>query len=54
MKTKQLIKVLLGFIPCVLFLAFINIALLAAAYMPIWAALPLFVFVSCIMWKELK
>lgn len=54
MKTKFLLKVLLGFIPCVLFLAFINIALLAAAYMPIWAALPLFVFVSCIMWKELK
>jgi hypothetical protein len=54
MKTKFLVKVLLGFIPCVLFLALINIALLAATYMPIWAALPLFVFVVCIMWKELK
>lgn len=54
MKTKLFVKILLGFIPCVLFLAFINIALLAAAYMPLWAALPLFVFVVCIMWKELK
>lgn len=54
MKTKFLVKVLLGFIPCVLFLAFINITLLAVAYMPIWAALPLFVFVVCVMWKELK
>lgn len=40
MKTKLLVKVLLGFILCVLFLAFINITLLAATYMPIWAALP--------------
>lgn len=54
MNTKLLVKVLLGFIPCVLFLAFINIAVLAATYMPIWAALPLFAFVVCIMWKELK
>lgn len=54
MKTKFLVKVLLGFIPCILFLAFINITLLAAIYMPIWAALPLFAFVVCIMWKELK
>ena len=54
MKTKLFVKVLLGFIPCVLFLAFINITLLAATYMPIWAALPLFVFDVCIMWKELK
>lgn len=54
MKTKLLVKVLLGFIPCVLFLAFINITLLAATYMPIWAALPLFVFVVCIILKELK
>ena len=54
MKTKLLVKVLLGFIPCVLFLAFLNIALLAAAYMPIWAALPLFIFVSYVTWKELK
>lgn len=54
MKMKFLVKVLLGFIPCILFLAFINITLLAATYMPIWAALPLFVFVVCVMWKELK
>nr|DAK16572.1 MAG TPA: hypothetical protein [Caudoviricetes sp.] len=54
MKTKLLVKVLLGFILCVLFLAFINITLLAATYMPIWAALPLFAFVVYIMWKELK
>lgn len=54
MKTKLLVKILLGFIPCVLFLAFINIVLLAAAYMPIWAALPLFAFVGYITWKELR
>ena len=54
MKTELLVKILLGFIPCILFLVFINITLLAATYMPIWAALPLFVFVVCIMWKELK
>lgn len=54
MKTKLLVKVLLGFILCVLFLTFINITLLAATYMPIWAALPLFAFVVYIMWKELK
>lgn len=54
MKTKLLVKVPLGFILCVLFLAFINITLLAATYMPIWAALPLFAFVVYIMWKELK
>lgn len=54
MKTKLLVKVLLGFILCVLFLALINITLLAATYMPIWAALPLFAFVVYIMWKELK
>ena len=54
MKTKLLVKVLLGFILCVLFLAFINITLLAATYMPIWAALPLFAFVVYLMWKELK
>ena len=54
MRTKLLVKVLLGFIPCVLFLAFINITLLVATYMPLWAALPLFAFVVCVMWKELK